>query len=121
MADIKPLIIKLKGNEKYVRLLSGPAGSGTGKPQTRGLRSGYVNLKPNQDVGEHNTENKEEIILILSGKAEIYCDKYPPISASSDSVIYIPPNTKHNVKNTGRGILRYIYIVNPTQHKQETV
>ncbi len=114
MEELKPLIIKFKGDEKYTRLLSGPADNGAGKPQTAGLRSGYVNLMPNQDVGEHNTENKEEIILILSGKAEISCDKYPPMSAELNSFIYIPPNTKHNVKNIGRKILRYVYIVNPT-------
>lgn len=119
MEELKPLIIKLKGNEKYTRLLAGPVDTrtGKGKPQTAGLRSGYVNLKPNHDVGEHNTENKEEIILILSGKGEISCDKYPPLVAELNSLIYIPPNTKHNVKNTGNNILRYVYIVNPTEHK----
>ncbi len=112
MEELKPLMIKLKGDEKYTRLLSG-------KPQTAGLRSGYVNLKPDQDVGEHNTENREEVILILSGKGEISCDNYPPMAAEENSFIYVPAHTKHNVKNTGRKILRYVYIVSPLEHKQE--
>lgn len=110
MQDLKPLIIKLNGNEKYTRLLAG-------KPQTAGFRSGYVNLKPNQDVGEHNTENKEEIILILSGKAEISCDKYPPMAVELNYFIYIPPHTQHNVKNIGRKTLKYVYIVNSVGSK----
>lgn len=106
MKNLKPLTIKLKGDAKYTRILGGIL-------QTAGLRCGYVNLKPGEDIGEHDTGNKEEVIVILSGKAQIFCEGYPSMTAESDSVIYVPVGTKHNVKNTGFLLLKYLYIVNP--------
>jgi len=33
--------------------------------------------------------------------------------AEGESVVYVPPYTKHNVKNVGTGTLRYVYVVAP--------
>jgi len=108
--DLKPLVIKLEGKEKYRRLLEDSS-------QTRSFRSGYVNLKAGQDVGEHTTEAKEEIIIVLSGKAEISCQNQQALTAEKNSVVYIPPETKHNVKNVGRQILRYVYVTTPLKFR----
>ncbi len=60
MEKLKPLVIKLSGDEKYQRLLSG-------RPETAGFRSGLVNLKPKEEIGQHSTEEKEEVLIILNG------------------------------------------------------
>ncbi len=104
MEEQKPLVIKLESTDKYLRLLSG-------KPQTKGMRSGLVSLKPGEEIGEHSTENKEEALVILNGEAEISCGKAAAFKAAAGSLVYIPPNTKHNVRNSGRELLKYVYIV----------
>lgn len=106
MREARPFAVKLEGNEKYQRILKG-------KPQTLSLRCGYVNLKPNEDIGEHTSAEKEEVIVILSGEAEISCAKCPAFFAQAHCVVYIPPDMPHNVRNIGAETLRYIYIVNP--------
>ncbi len=105
----KPLIIKLEGNARYRRLLKG-------RPQTSGLRSGLVNLKRGQEVGEHTTSAKEELVLVLSGKAEISFSGYPALTTQANSLVYIPAHTRHNVSNIGKGMLRYVYMVAPLKH-----
>jgi hypothetical protein len=44
-----PFNLRLRGNKRYQSLLAGP-------PQTRGMRSGYVVLRPGESVGEHTRQ-----------------------------------------------------------------
>jgi len=97
--------IKLKKQVRYQRLLSGA-------PQTKSMRSGYVVLKPGELIGEHSTESKEEVLVLLEGRARVSYGIKRLLTAA-DSVIYIRPYTKHNVKNIGKGLLRYVYVVSP--------
>jgi len=110
MHKLKPLKVRLTGKKKYLRLLGGD-------PDSVGLRSGYVRLKPKEEVGHHSTESKEEALIILEGRAKIFFDSYPAFCAADDSFIYIPPYTGHNVKNVGKTILKYIYIVTPVRKR----
>jgi len=101
----KPFCIKLKKRKRFRRLL--------GKPGIdRDLRSGVVILKPSEAVGEHETTGKEEVIIVLKGKVTVYYGKGGQILAQQGSFVYIPPNTLHNLKNTGKGILQYVYVTN---------
>jgi len=108
MSGLKPLVKKLEGKEKYLRLLGGA-------PETAGFRSGFVNLDPGQDIGEHSTESKEEALVILNGRGEISCKGEPAFTVEAGNLVYIPPHTAHNVKNTGNETLRYVYIVAPVK------
>ncbi|MCX5704962.1 MAG: cupin domain-containing protein [Candidatus Omnitrophica bacterium] len=104
MAKSKPILVTLKGQEKFTRILSG-------FPETMGIKSGHVVLKPGENVGEHVTEAKEEVIVVLKGKAMILCgNDDEPIVASARTVVYVPPETTHDVKNIGGDILEYIYV-----------
>ncbi len=104
MAKSKPILVTLKGQEKSTRILSG-------FPETMGIKSGHVILKPGENVGEHVTEAKEEVIIVLKGKAMILCgNDDEPIVACERSVVYVPPDTAHDVKNIGGDILEYIYV-----------
>jgi quercetin dioxygenase-like cupin family protein len=106
MKKNKPLTVKLKSKSKYLRLLSGP-------PQTAGMRSGLVRLKSGEIIGEHSTRDKEEVLIILKGRAKIFLEKHPALTVRAGSLIYIPPHTIHNVTNAGRQLLEYVYIVAP--------
>ncbi|MFH1594498.1 MAG: cupin domain-containing protein [Candidatus Omnitrophota bacterium] len=110
---LKPISVKLEGDKRYQRLLGGI-------PDTLGMKSGHVTLKPGESVGVHTTGEKEEAIIVLKGKGEIYCSGIGPVIAQENTLVYIPPDTEHNVKNVSSGILRYVYVVspaNPVRHK----
>jgi mannose-6-phosphate isomerase-like protein (cupin superfamily) len=86
----------LNDRPEYQRLLEG-------KPQTLGMRSGRVHLEPGQACGQHSTKNQEELLVFLTGQGELLIGK----------VAYIPPETLHDVRNTGAEPLTYVYCVAP--------
>jgi len=89
-----------------------------GAPQTAGMRSGYVRLKPGETVGWHTTGKNEESLVILSGRGEARLEGQQALAFSAPALVYIPPAMKHNVANTGNGILEYVYVVAPAQTSQ---
>ena len=104
MNNKKPLIISLPGNEQeYFEIL--------GKEHASVLRSGLVTLQPGQDVGSHNTESYEELIVILDGEGELETDSAGRTKIAKGQIAFNPINTQHNVINTGKTPLKYIYIV----------
>jgi mannose-6-phosphate isomerase-like protein (cupin superfamily) len=85
----------------------------TGVPQTTGMRSGFVRLKPGEAVGWHTTAQNEEVLVILRGQGEAMIDGHPKLALSASRLAYIPPASRHNVTNTGSGLLEYVYVVAP--------
>jgi len=102
----RPLVIPLDSANGYQELL-------TGAPQTAGMRSGFVRLKPGEAVGWHTTGAHEETLVILHGKGAAMVEGQPDRSFVSPAVTYIPPVTRHDIKNTGSGVLEYVYVVAP--------
>ena len=102
----KVLVIDLNENPENQKLLDG-------KPQTRGMRSGRVYLPPNQACGQHSTKNHEELLVFLSGQGELMIGEEDCFQVGRGKVSYIPPQTLHDVKNTGNEPLIYIYCVAP--------
>jgi len=88
-----------------------------GAPETSGMRSGFVRLKPGESVGWHTTGQHEEALVILHGRGEAQIDGRTGMPLASPMLAYIPPDTRHNVKNTGDTILEYVYVVAPTASK----
>ena len=82
------------------------------------MRSGYVRLKPGDTVGWHTTGKNEESLVILSGHGEARIEGQPARPFSAPALVYIPPATRHNVANTGKEILEYVYVVAPAQTGQ---
>jgi mannose-6-phosphate isomerase-like protein (cupin superfamily) len=103
MGKEKVFCRQLKGRRRFLRLLGD-------KSKKHGFRSGLVTLKPFEAVGEHETVNKEEVIIVLKGEASIYYGKNKKIETKQGSFVYIPPDTLHNVKNSGNKILQYVYV-----------
>lgn len=102
-SPLKAKLIKLKSKEKYQRLLDKDSG-------TCGIKSGHVILKPGENIGEHTTGEREEVIIVLKGIGEIVVDK-KKFKLDRSAVLYIPPQTNHDIKNTGSRILEYIFII----------
>ena len=84
-----------------------------GKADAISLRSGFVTLLSGREVGWHNTEKYEELLIVLNGYGKLLAKGYPDADIVSGQVAYNPPETQHNVVNTGTEPLRYIYIVAP--------
>ncbi len=103
-----PQVIKYeKGKTDYVRLLGGP-------PESFGMRSGLVSLQPGQSVGKHNTEEYEELLIVLQGQGEMQIAGGKTLNLTINSAAYCPPHTEHNVLNTSKEPLYYIYVVAKT-------
>ena len=102
-----PKIIKLDSNERYTRLFSAKYGSAVS------FRSGCVLLKKGESIGEHNTEDAEEILIILEGKGHLLLGKDERFAFEKGTALYIPPDTVHDVKNTEEEILKYIFVTCP--------
>lgn len=95
--------MQLKGRQRFLRLF--------GESSKRsGLASGLVTLKSKESVGLHNTKNKEEVLIILQGQAQVFYGKRSKIKVKNNSFVYIPPQTDHDLKNVGKTILKYVYI-----------
>ena len=82
-----------------------------GFPQTASLKSGLVTLMPNQNVGEHSTENNEEMIVVLEGECDLIIKNGKIFHLRNDIISYAPAHTIHDVKNNSTKPVKYIYIV----------
>ena len=102
----KVLIIELNDKAEYQKLLDG-------QPQTRGMRSGRVYIKPGQSCGRHSTKHHEELLVFLSGQGLLLIGQEDSFHVVDGKVCYIPPHTIHDVKNNGTEPLIYIYCVAP--------
>lgn len=104
----EPKLVKLGSTEKYQRLISKDLGS-------FGIKSGHVTLKPGENIGEHSTSEREEIIIILRGEGKAIVDKNKIFTIKADHVLYIPPQTTHDIKNLGKENLGYVFVTSKAQ------
>ena len=86
-----------------------------GAPQTTGMRSGFVHLLPGATVGWHTTGANEEALVILHGQGEALIDGQAKRTFVAPAFAYIPPATRHNVANSGKEALEYVYVVAPAK------
>ena len=85
-------------------LLSGP-------PETVTMRSGSIVLLPSKNVGRHSTGANEEALVVFSGTGEMRLGDGTVLNLKPYVVAYCPPQTEHDVFNTGGEPLRYVYLV----------
>lgn len=106
----QPMTTPLQCGQGYCSLLKG-------LPQTAGMRSGFVRLKPGETVGWHTTGKNEESLVILHGQGEALIDGQAKKPFVAPAFVYIPPATRHNVANTGTEALEYVYVVAPAKEQ----
>ena len=100
-----PLVFHLDfDGTPYRRLLSGP-------PETSAMKAGAVELGPGETVGEHTTEGREECVVVLEGEGRFLLAGGAELPLRTGTRGSCPPETTHNVLNTGQVPLRYVYIV----------
>ena len=92
-----------------VRRLEKP-GTLVSRPDSQQLHSGYVILEPGKEVGEHATEGGEELIVMVEGKARVTSGKHSEM-VQAPCVVLVPAHMVHNVKNTSKSLLKYVYVV----------
>jgi mannose-6-phosphate isomerase-like protein (cupin superfamily) len=100
----------------FVRTLEDPADYHlllTGVPQTRGMRSGRVRLAPGKSIGLHNTKGHEELLVFLAGRGVAQISEDTRLQVGAGQVAYIPPQTAHDIVNTGTEPLIYVFCVAP--------
>jgi len=106
MKNIRSFIKTLDSARKFKRLFGNSR-------KKKGLCSGFVTLKRGKSVGIHSTGKKEEIIIVLEGKAQVsIAGKH--FILKDRTMLYIPPNTLHNVKNIDTRSLKYLYVTAAT-------
>lgn len=94
--------------KKEQQLLGGP-------PQSVSMKSGLVTLAPGESVGKHSTGAHEEMLVVLEGRGKMVFDDESSLAIGGHSALYCPPETGHDVVNTGTGTLQYVYIVASTK------
>jgi len=89
----------------------------TGPPESVSMESGLVILGPNRTVGNHSTKEHEELLIVLEGEGEMIFSDGSTLPVRRDTALYCPPQTEHDVKNTGTVPLRYVYVVADVRRK----
>ena len=109
--DAKPhaKVIPFESTGKGVQPLLG------GPPETVTMKSGLVTLAPGESVGKHSTGQHEEMLVILAGQGEMIFKDGSKLGVAANHALYCPPETEHDVKNTGSERLRYVYVVASTR------
>ena len=108
----RPRVIDWMGGPSYRPLLEG-------EPATCGMRSGRVKLATGEEIGEHSTGRHEEVLVVIDGTGQVHVEGHDPLTIRGGQEAYIPPQSTHNVRNTGEAPLRYIYVVAPVAAANE--
>jgi len=74
------------------------------------MRSRVVILSPGEEVGEHVTDGREELIVVLEGCAT-FIGGGMEVEARPGQAVYVPIGLAHNMKNKGNVPARYVYVL----------
>jgi mannose-6-phosphate isomerase-like protein (cupin superfamily) len=105
LADIKMSEILLDGRQRGEAgvYLEGETAS------TRSFVAGQARLKPGEEPHPIHTHADEEVLIVTSGKGEIFCDGHKT-NIGPGSVMYTNPNAPHGIKNTGTDVLTFYWV-----------
>jgi quercetin dioxygenase-like cupin family protein len=80
------------------------------RSQSSQLHAGYVVLESGKEVGEHTTEDEEELIVVVEGKGEVVSGGRTD-TIEAPCVVLVPAHTIHNVRNGSKALLKYVYVL----------
>ena len=114
------LIQKLKACAEFI------AGDGTQlrellHPDKQRLELGYSLAHATVQIGQTSVPHSlttSEVYYILSGRGEMHIDDEKQLVEAGDAV-YIPPNAKQFIHNSGTEPLVFICIVDPAWRKED--
>jgi mannose-6-phosphate isomerase-like protein (cupin superfamily) len=91
-----------------------------GVPLQMGFSLAHAKIKPGQSTLTHKLSTSSEIYYILDGEGVIHIEQESaPIHPGQ--VIYIPPNSKQYIQNTGYLDLTFLCMVYPQWKKEDEV
>jgi quercetin dioxygenase-like cupin family protein len=99
-------VVELNKAREYQRLIDGT-------DQSFGLKAGRVFLESGQACGQHSTHDREEILVIHSGKGLLKTGESDEHRIAAGNIAYVPPQTQHDVQNDGSEPLIYVFCVVP--------
>jgi mannose-6-phosphate isomerase-like protein (cupin superfamily) len=70
---------------------------------------------PGKSVGQHSTKGNEELLVFLSGSGVALIGQEVRLQVAAGKVAYIPPQTAHDILNTGTEPLLYVFCVAPAR------
>ncbi len=112
-SNVKSLVVELNDKPEYQRLLDG-------ETQTHGMKVGRVHLVPGASCGQHTTGGREEVLVFLFGTGRMLIGKErEAFEVGAGKVSYIPPETIHDIENTGDEPLIYVFTVTPVTVSQD--
>jgi quercetin dioxygenase-like cupin family protein len=82
--------------------------------RTRGLRAGSVILKPGGSMPWHSTNDREELLIVLSGSVRLElvgrAGRTRRIALPAGQSAWLARGTDHSVVNRGARPARYVYV-----------
>jgi len=78
--------------------------------EAEGFGTGKKTLKPSEITSEHSTGNHRELIFCLQGAITVRKSDKPPVTLMAGEMTYIPPATKHEIKNLADTPATYIFV-----------
>ena len=78
------------------------------------MRSGLVVLEPGKSVGQHSTGANEELLIVLEGSG-VFQHEGEATPMTAGTALYCPAGRTHDVTNTGKTPLRYVYVTASTR------
>ena len=81
--------------------------------RSRGLRAGSVALKPGTVMPWHTTDDREEFIVVLTGRIQIDAERSRRrlrTGLQAGQCALLPSRTRHAVVNRSTRTARYLYV-----------
>jgi mannose-6-phosphate isomerase-like protein (cupin superfamily) len=79
-----------------------------------------MSIEEGQEIGREKHQYATQFIRVESGRAKAIVGKNIFILKDGDAIV-VPPNTYHNIINTGKDPLKLYTIYSPPQHNKNTV
>ena len=78
----------------------------------RNSSGGTSDIPAKSELPYHAHEKEEEVMFIYRGKGEIVIEEeiFP---LESETMIFMPPGIKHQIRNTGNEVLSFVYFFAP--------
>ena len=89
----------------------------TGVTDSNGLSCGYLQIAAGAELPLH-FHKEQEIYIITKGNAELLTGENSTRSVRAGDTVYLPENSWHGIRNTGRTRIEFIWIF-PTDSWQE--
>lgn len=85
-----------------------------------GMQLVLMALQPGDEIGEETHDDVDQFFRFESGEGQVFVDGNCHLVEDGDAVI-VPRGAKHNVINTGKGVLRLYTIYTPPEHIDGTI